>query len=162
MHHRTLLVAVTVMALSLGLLTGCRWCAVRAGVDAAPAAGAEVGAACRYWCEVRTQPRPLRIHVLEVDLASGRVGLGALVAPDPDAGGPAEAELVKPQALLAGQPDLIAAVNANPFSGLPNAAGRRRSDWHAGMPVEIAGWVRHQGRDVSQPQPGHDGFWIGY
>ena len=159
LQRRALLLAAT-MALALVLSTGCRLCAGRAGVSSAPVTVAAAGDVCRYWCEVRTQPRPLRIHVLEMDLASGRVGLEALVAPDPDAAGPAEAGLVKPQALLAGQLDVIAAVNANPFSGLPDDAGRRRSDWHAGMPVEIAGWACHQGRDISQPQAGHDSFWI--
>jgi hypothetical protein len=158
-QRRTLLFAAA-LALSLVWTTGCRLGAGRVEVSSAPVPVAAAGEACRYWCEVRTQPRPLRIHVLAVDLASGRLGLEALVAPDPDGAGPAEAGLVKPQALLAGQPDMIAAVNANPFSGLPDAAGRRSSNWHAGMPVEIAGWARHQGQDASQPQAGHDNFWI--
>lgn len=128
------------------------------GTSPAPLPGTEK--ACLYWREVRAQPRPLVIHILAVDLRSPLVRVEALVAPDTDEDGPAEAALQKPQDLLTGLQGVVAAVNANAFGGLPDAQGKSSSNWHVGMPVDILGWACHEGRNRSAPQPGYDNFWV--
>lgn len=125
----------------------------------APQAVGGAGAACVFWRDLRTAPRPLRIHVLRVDLAGTNVRVEACLAPDPDGDGPAEAALAPPTVLVA-DPGLVAGVNANFFAGLPDAAGKRSSNWHRDMPVEILGLAVHGGELRSPPQPGYCGVWV--
>lgn len=113
----------------------------------------------RYGRRSTTDPRPLEIHFLEVDLSCPSVNLEAIIAADPDGGGPAEATLVDPKR-LAERPGIVAAVNANAFRGLPDASGTAGKDWKADMPVTIAGWARSRGVDKSLPEHRFDQFWI--
>jgi hypothetical protein len=55
---------------------------------------------------------------------------------------------------------LLAAVNASPFGGLPDAAGKRSEDWRVGLPVEILGWAVADATQRSGVQPGWPNFWI--
>jgi hypothetical protein len=112
-----------------------------------------------YWLVVQQTPRPLRIHHLRVDLANPRIELLAAPANDPDGDGPATAALTPPR-LLAERSRAIALVNANPWQGLPNAAGRRDSNWREQQPVQILGLVAAQGTVRSTPADGHCAFWI--
>jgi len=112
-----------------------------------------------YSAAIRTEPRPLRIHVLELDLESPRYEPVVVVSDDPDGEGPAEATLVKPEQ-LAEAARLVAAVNASPFGGLRDAAGKRSDDWHLGMPVEILAWAVADAVPRSGVQPGWPNFWI--
>jgi len=112
-----------------------------------------------YSTAVRTMPRPLRIHVLTLDLESPRYEPVVVVSADPDGAGPAEATLVKPEQ-LAEDAQLVAAVNASPFGGLPDASGKRSEDWRAGMPVELLGWAVADATPRSGVQPGWPNFWI--
>lgn len=112
-----------------------------------------------YSGAIRTEPRPLRIHVLELDLESPRYEPVVLVSADPDGDGRAEATLVKPEQ-LADDAGLVAAVNASPFGGLPDASGKRSEDWRVGMPVELLGWAVADATQRSGVQPGWPNFWI--
>ncbi|MFM9024518.1 MAG: phosphodiester glycosidase family protein [Planctomycetaceae bacterium] len=113
----------------------------------------------RYGRRTTTDPRPLELHFLEVDLTSADVALEAVVADDPDGAGPAESILVDP-ARLASRPGVVAAVNANAFRGLPDASGTASTLWKADMPVTIAGWARSADGDGSLPERGYHQFWI--
>ena len=111
-----------------------------------------------YTLEIRTTPRPLRIHTLRVDLAEARWEVVAAAAGDPDGEGPAEARLTNPVALAQGQ-GLIAAVNANAFGGLPDSKGQRDSTWIVDKPVEICGWTVTNRVTVSPVQGAYWSFW---
>ena len=115
--------------------------------------------AVSYRSETRTAPRPLRIHVIEVDLSSGLFELAAAVADDPDGPGPAEARLEEPLG-LALRKGFIAAANANPFAGLPDEKGKRDQNWFLGKPVDILGAAVEDGTARSLPQDGYDGVWV--
>jgi len=108
---------------------------------------------------VLTSPRPVQIHVLEVDLRQPGLALESRVSDDPDGAGPAEAGLVKPEALAA-RAEVIGAVNANAFGALPDEKGYRDTNWREGMPVDILGWARHGGMDRSACQAGFANFWV--
>ena len=73
-----------------------------------------------YWEEVRTEPRPLRLHFMLVDLASPKVEAAVAVSDDPDGDGPAVAMLRRPIE-FAKENDFFAAVNANAFMPLLDA-----------------------------------------
>lgn len=141
--------------------------AIAIGLPAA-AVGQQAGALQTRWSDaglsysnaVRAVPRPLRIHVLKLDLESPRYEPVVVVAADPDGDGPAEAKLEKAEQLAEGT-HLVAAVNASPFAGLPDARGKRSDDWQLGMPVELLGWAVSDARQRSGVQPGWPNFWIG-
>ena len=123
-----------------------------------PAAKA-AGTAIQYRTETRTVPRPLHIHFLEIDLTAPEVELLALPATDPDGpAGPAQAMLESPLAIMA-RYDAVAAVNANAFSSLPDAAGKRDTKWFEGKPVTICGWAVHDGRQINPPAPNLWNLW---
>ena len=61
-----------------------------------PEPGAPAPGAITYWTESRTELRPLRIHVLRVDLRAKGYETVALIANDPDGPGGAEAQLERP------------------------------------------------------------------
>lgn len=113
----------------------------------------------KYWLEVKAEPRVLRIHNLKVDLSRKRVELVVVPAEDPDGAGPATAKLTPPME-LAERSRAIALVNANPWQGLPDAEGKRQTDWREGLPVEILGLVVTKGVVWSVPAEGHCAFWV--
>lgn len=112
-----------------------------------------------YWSEVHQQPRPLRMFGVRVDLFSPQYEVVALLTPDPDGHGPAEGVLEKPLP-IASRCGVLAAVNANAFGALPDAAGNRNRQWKQGMPVDIAGWAKSGGNQASPPERGYVSFWI--
>ena len=112
-----------------------------------------------YWHETRTMPRPLRVHGLRVDLQSPRLEPLALIAPDPDGAGAAEARLEYPLA-LATQQAVIAAVNASRFWPVPAPPQGESPHWTNGLPVDILGAAWNRERHVSPPQTNVWSFWI--
>jgi len=112
----------------------------------------------RYWNEARTEPRPVRIHILQLDLTSPGYEPAVLVNDDPDGDGPAEAVLGSPLEMAAAA-DLVAAVNGAIFGGLPDAAGARSSRWKVGMPVDMLGLIMADGRERSPPERPYPYFW---
>jgi hypothetical protein len=83
----------------------------------------------------------------------------ALIAADPDGGGPAESQLEKPLS-LAGRDGVVAAVNANAFSPVPRLKEGERPRWTEHLPVDILGWARSERREASQPQMALMSFWV--
>lgn len=118
-----------------------------------------VTAGLRYGRLATIEPRPLHMHVLEVDLASPGLAIEALVPPDPDAAGPAEASLLDPLECAA-QPGIVAAINANAFGAIPDPSGKPSEGWRVAMPVTIAGWARTGDGDRSPAEKGYDQFWV--
>lgn len=140
--------------------TALSWDGVGLGREAVPLPDMQrVADGVRYGRRTTTDPRPLEMHFLEVDLTVPHVALETVVAADPDGTGPAEASLVDPERLAA-RPGVVAAVNANAFRGLPDASGPASSNWKADMPVTIAGWARNGDGDGSLPESGYAQFWI--
>jgi hypothetical protein len=116
--------------------------------------------AIQFWKETRTEPRPVAIYALKVDLQNPRVEVAAAIAPDPDGEGLATSQLIPPLKLAESR-HLTVAVNANAFSSLPDAAGRKSTDWFDGMMVNIMGGAINTGRTVNPPKHGYACFWIG-
>ncbi len=146
------------MGLAAGLLGGC------AALAPAPSSTANDAAflashGMAYWLIERSEPRPLRIHHLRIDLAHEGIALRSPVAPDPDGPGPAEAVL-QPPPDFAGGADVLAVVNCSPWAGLPDAQGRRSSHWHVGMPVDIGGLAVSEGQLRSERVDWQPEFWI--
>jgi hypothetical protein len=123
------------------------------------AAAAVADDAIIYSSVVRTEPRPLRIHVLKLDLESHEYQPVVVVNADPDGDGPAEAALESPEA-MASRAGLVAAVNSAVFGRLPDATGKRSDRWAVGMPVEILGWTVADGLERSSFERGRASLWF--
>lgn len=112
-----------------------------------------------YRLETRSQPRPLRIHEVVVDLGQSEVEPGAAVASDPDGPGGAESQLMPPST-LADSAGLFLAVNANAFAWFDAAqAASRTPRWSPGLPVDILGWAHDGRREASPPEPAYWSVW---
>ncbi|MBN1671459.1 MAG: phosphodiester glycosidase family protein [Kiritimatiellae bacterium] len=111
------------------------------------------------WTETRTRPRPLAVHVIRLDLHNPRYALTVLLADDPDGDGPAEAILDMPHALLK-KHGAIAAVNANAWIGLPDAAGKQEMVFTLYAPVDIYGLAAADGQIRSRAEWRRVSFWI--
>ncbi len=114
-----------------------------------------------WFAESRTDPRPLEIRGLRLDLRDARHAIEVLLARDPDDAGPAEAELTSPARLLA-EPEIVAAINANAFAHISTPPDNRLGTWRAGDPVNISGWAMHPARQASQPTANETtwSFWV--
>ena len=113
-----------------------------------------------YRVEKRTIPRPLQIHVLQVDLADKTQNLAVAVGDDPDGEGPAEAQLVEPEK-LASQAHLVAAVNANAWGNLPATPGTEAPEqFTAGGLCNVLGWVVSEGNVRSPLDKPVWSFWL--
>lgn len=98
-----------------------------------------------YHLRTLGDPRPIRAHILRVDLAAGKAVPAVAVAADPDGDGPAETALTPPLDLIKGRP-VLAFVNANSWDGLPDAGGKPDRNWREGQPVNIGGLAVSDGR----------------
>lgn len=112
-----------------------------------------------YTLHLATEPRPLRVHVLRVDLSNPRIAIRSVIAPDPDGPGPANAALLDPRDMVKGKP-VVAFVNANPWDAIPDASGQRQRQWAVGQPVEITGLAASNGEIRSPPHPRLASIWL--
>jgi hypothetical protein len=114
-----------------------------------------------YFTETLTDPRPLRIHGLRVDLRDPGHALDVILAPDPDGDGPAEAALTPPTRLTA-ETNIVAAINANGFAHIGGIRRGGLNPWRTGDPVRILGWAMNAERTASQPGSSEMGwsFWV--
>ena len=112
-----------------------------------------------YTLKKTTSPIPNRVHILRIDLASGKVEPVVVLGPDPDADGPAEASLTDPRK-LASASSVLAFVNTNPWDSFPDAKGRRNRRWHPGQPVDIHGLAGTRGKMRSTGKPGNTSVWF--
>ena len=113
----------------------------------------------RYRLLERKEPRPLRIHALQVDLVRAEIELGTVVAADPDGDGPADAALEPPED-MACRSEAIAFINANPWQSVADAQGKRTTDWRKGLPVEILGLAVTAGAARTRMPEHGCAFWI--
>lgn len=113
-----------------------------------------------YWVEAWTTPRPVRFHFFRVDLRDPGLELCAVIAPDPDGDGPAEARLESPLKLAA-EAGVTAAINANAFLHLPTASDFERArGWFKGKHVDIAGLAVADGAPRSLPDMDLPSVWV--
>lgn len=113
-----------------------------------------------YRSETRTEPRPLSIHVLQIDLEKVGDRLCVAVGKDPDGDGPADAELEDPRRLAA-DAGFRAAVNANAWSNLSTQEGEDPPRAYLrGGHVNIRGLVVRDGETISRPQQVSWSFWL--
>jgi exopolysaccharide biosynthesis protein len=108
--------------------------------------------------EIRTAPRPLRIHYLKVALNNPKLEVMALPGEDPDGPGPAESKLTMPIELFK-KFHAIAAVNANAFAGL-NQDKNTAPDWYEGRPVDMYGMVASGKKIISPTEKDRTAFWM--
>ena len=112
-----------------------------------------------YQLQELKDPRPNRVHILRVDLANSKIQPAVVIAADPDGNDPAEAALTDPLK-LAGNPSVLAFVNANPWDSFPDTAGKRDRSWFEGQPVDILG-LAVAGSHVRSPAgPGGASVWV--
>ena len=105
------------------------------------------------------EPRINRAHVLRVDLNNPKIKPSIIVARDPDGNGPAEAELTDPFK-LAGNSNVLAFINTNPWDSFPNKEGKRNRNWFEGQPVAIDGLAISGGKIRSNTQPRESSIWL--
>ncbi|MFN7805851.1 MAG: exo-alpha-sialidase [Planctomycetaceae bacterium] len=113
----------------------------------------------RVWTESRTEPRPLRLHWLRLDLQASQYEVDVAVGKDPDGDGPVEARLTPPRE-LAGTAGFVAALNTNAWEMLPRPPAGVRPIYLAGGQSDILGWARTRTETRSPPQPGFWMFWL--
>jgi len=111
------------------------------------------------WKESRSEPRPLKIHFLMVDLTSRDQEIISIPGDDPDGDGPAESRLTSPINLF-NKYSAVAAVNANAFESLDRDK-RPGHIWYEGQPVDILGMVVSQGKKISPAEAKRTTFWLG-
>lgn len=109
----------------------------------------------------RSVPRPMQIHVLKMDLTSQDIAWEVVIAKDPDGDGPAEAELTSPFQLAKQNTNVLAVVNTNPWSALPEADGKQpeKPVWFPGRPVDISGLAASHGVMRSKPSSNYVSIW---
>ena len=112
-----------------------------------------------YRLQELTDPRPNRVHILRVDIASGRIQLAVAIGADPDGDGPAETALTSPLK-LADDPSVLAFVNTNPWASSPDATGKTNWYSYEGQPVDICGLAASRGRIRSAAQPRYPSVWV--
>ncbi len=112
-----------------------------------------------YWLVTTNEPHVLRIHHLKVDIANPRISVANVMASDPDGAGPAETSL-EPPAVLVEQCGALACINANRWQSLPDALGKRSTDWTIHMPVDMQGLAVCNGVVRSKAEDEYCAFWI--
>lgn len=108
------------------------------------------------WTEVRSEPRPLRIHYLKAALDVPELEVFTMTGEDPDGLGPAESRLTMPGDLVM-KYEALAAVNANAFAAVDNQG---RPGWFEGRPVDILGMAASGRKIISPNENGRIPFWI--
>ncbi|HOK79821.1 MAG TPA: phosphodiester glycosidase family protein [bacterium] len=117
------------------------------------------GLGIEYSYHYLSQPRPVRIHVLKINLTKNQVIPTVIAAKDPDGSGPAEAALTDPFKLVEGRNDIIAFVNTNPWDSFPDEKGERNRHWYEGQLVDIMGLVATGGKIISPAGDGCTSVW---
>lgn len=113
-----------------------------------------------YWVEPLDRQRPIRLHVLAINLRNPSVELDVVAGAGHDSQGPARSVLDDPLSLLKGH-NILAAINANtcaPIAGKglseTNVVLRRR------LPVTVLGWAQSAQGMISPPKNLYVSFWI--
>ncbi|MFZ4683162.1 MAG: phosphodiester glycosidase family protein [Terrimicrobiaceae bacterium] len=94
------------------------------------------------------EPRPLKVHVLKVDLEFPGIEVVVAVADDPDGDGPAESFLMAPPA-LAKEAGLDVVVNAAPWAMVPATPEGQSPQYIEGGHCDILGLTVEDGKELS-------------
>jgi len=113
----------------------------------------------RYSRLERKHPRPLRIHVLRIDLKEPGLAPCIDVGPDPDGAGSAETTLALPL-VHAQRGRFLAGVNANAWDMVPPTPNGERPRYVPDAACNICGWALVSGVEHSLPQSGYWSFWL--
>ena len=113
----------------------------------------------RYEHKVRQEPRPLQIHILEIDLRESHLSFEVIPGEDPDGDGPAEVALAHPRD-LAKKAGAIAAINTAAWAMLTDQQTGKKPGYVVGGAADISGWVAQADRLVSPPQKGYWSVWM--
>ena len=108
---------------------------------------------------MRSEPRPLRIYRLTVDLSVANLEPVVAIAADPDNEGPAETALTSPKT-LARQENMVVAINTNAWAMIPDPQTGKKVGYIAGGHADVQGWVYQPQRLASPIQEGYWSFWI--
>ncbi len=138
------------LLLAISLAAGCATSPARSVVTPS-------GVIYRHLC--RTQPRPLQIHVLRIDLRVVHSQLAVAMAPDPDGEGEAETVLVDPVEQM-NRSGMLAGINANAWGMVPAPTAGKHQRFVAGGSANICGWVVDQGDERSPAKSGFWSFWM--
>jgi len=109
--------------------------------------------------EHRTEPRPLAIFAVSIDMkerANDPIKVVAVPAPQPEGVEKAEAILTNPLT-LAEKNNVLVFLNTNPFAAIP---GETRNGWYSGQPVDVCGTVVSESRQISPDQQRYESFWV--
>jgi len=112
-----------------------------------------------YRLDVRTAPRPLRIHVLEIDLQQADLELDVVAGNDPDGDGPVEATLAPPLT-LARSAHAFAAINTNAWSMFPDPATGKAPGYVVGGSADVKGWLKIFADQRSPQEAGYWSLWM--
>ncbi len=107
-----------------------------------------------YTCETRSVPRPLKLHLLKIDLSNKDYELDVALGADPDGDGPVEASLTPPTT-LSRRAGFLAAVNANAWTMVRPGQG-----YVVGGASDISGWAKNGVPARSEPEKSHWSFWV--
>lgn len=114
----------------------------------------------RYALLLRSSPRPLRIHVVSIDLRDRDLSFDVVAEPDPDGPGRADTSLAPPS-VLAARGDALVAINTAAWAMLPDPATGKSPGYVAGYAADIEGWVADGRRRLSAPQRSFCSVWMG-
>ena len=132
---------------------------ITSGCSATPKEEGPNALGLHYNLRTISEPRPNRVHILQIDLTDCTTRPTVVIAADPDGEGPAEAALTDPRS-LADDPMVLAYVNTNPWQALPDDYGERNRSWFEGQPVDIQGWAVSEGRVRSSAKRSAATVWI--
>lgn len=105
--------------------------------------------------QTKTEPRPLAIYSLSIDLTKKSYEFAVVPGPDPDGDGPIEATLTPPVE-LGNQASAIALINTSAWGMFPDKETGKPQKYVPGGQADILGWVANRERQVS---PSQSGFW---
>jgi hypothetical protein len=112
-----------------------------------------------YATESRTEPRPLRIHRLTIDLMTASLEFAVVAGEDPDGEGPVEAVLTPPTQ-LGEQAKAIAVINTSAWGMFPDKETGKKPGYIAGGHADILGWVSQGKRPISPIEAGYWTCWM--
>lgn len=109
--------------------------------------------------ESRTEPRPLQLHWLTIEVHAASLEFAVASGSDPDGPGPVEALLTPPQ-ILARDHSAVAMINASAWTMFPNPQTGESPGYVDGGAADVLGWVESRGRRISPRQAGYWSFWM--
>lgn len=121
----------------------------------------ELPSALQYSTEVRSEPRPLRIHRLSIDLQDKSLEFAAVPGRDPDGDGPIEAMLTPPT-ILGEEASAIALINTNAWGMFPDKETGKKQGYVVGGEADILGWVSQGETRISPVQAGYWSCWMSH